>query len=225
VVASRIVTSVDYDEKVPWRRIDDSSWLPARFRIRKAELTKPRIPDVVVVVNVEVVDPKMAAGLSLYDEEWTVPVPIARSVEVGVHYGEVQQRHLAGVRVADLVEDGSASVMKGHEADINPGLLMKDRNGRRIRRVLVESAATSGETRQVRGARKAIQIPRVDLGLVASTYRHALAEGRRDPTVAVAETIGRARSTAASYVSRARSSGLLAPVDQLTIGRMKQEPI
>jgi hypothetical protein len=91
--------------------------------------------------------------------------------------------------------------------------------------VQVESAATSGETRQVRGARKAIQIPRVDLGLVASTYRHALAEGRRDPTVAVAETIGRARSTAASYVSRARSSGLLAPVDQLTIGRMKQEPI
>jgi len=46
---------------------------------------------------------------------------------------------------------------------------------------------------------------------VADVYTKAQQQGRRDPTIAVAEHISKARSTAASYVSKARAAGLLAP--------------
>jgi len=71
--------------------------------------------------------------------------------------------------------------------------------------------AASTAARELRQARKVLQRPRVDLHAVASVYTEAQQQGRRDPTIAVAENIGKARSTAASYVSKARAAGLLPP--------------
>ena len=42
-------------------------------------------------------------------------------------------------------------------------------------------------------------------------YLNVQQQGRRDPTTAVNETIGKARSTAAAFISKARDAGLLPP--------------
>jgi len=84
------------------------------------------------------------------------------------------------------------------------------RGDRSILRLPAPPAASTAAP-ELRQARKVLQRPRVDLDAVAGVYTEAQQQGRRDPTIAVAEHIGKARSTAASYVSKARVAGLLPP--------------
>jgi len=166
------------------------------------------VPDVVVVVHVEVVDPSRAAGVTLYDQEW--PTPVVRTVTVSRTYGEVLEKDLRDVPVVELVEDGAAALTRADLAGPAPGRLL-DRDGRQIR-WLNAPPALAAAVRDLRRARAVLQRSRVDLGLVAHTYREAQAAGRKDTTVAVAVKIDRSRSTAAYYVSQARRAGLLPPV-------------
>ncbi len=198
--------SVEYDPAAEWVRAGEDSWLPQRFLVKRSVMTwRPRIPDVVIGVHVQMVDPSVAAGVTLYEEAWSTPV--ARSVEVATIYGEVQDKHLRAVRIIEMVEDGAAAVVKPAPSAPNPGQRV-ERDGHPVLKV-VATAARASEIPDVKHARKVLRRPRVDLAVVAGVYKAAQQEGRRDPTVAVAEHLGKARSTAAAYVSDARKAALL----------------
>jgi hypothetical protein len=52
-------------------------------------------------------------------------------------------------------------------------------------------------------------IPFGEVEQAAAAYRQAVAEGRRDATMAVADALGRSRTTAARRIAKARDAGLL----------------
>jgi len=200
-------TSVEYEKDVEWVQAGDATWLPRLFLVKRTRKRRRLIPDVVVGVWVEVVDPALAAGVTLYEPLWATPV--ARSVEVSVIYGEVERRHLRDVPIAELVEDGAAAVSRRSQAAAKPGSIRK-RDQRLVQPVPSRPQAPD-VSREVRSARASLHTSRIDLGLVANAYMKALDAGRRDPTVAVGERIHRSRSMAAAYVRRSREAGLLPP--------------
>jgi len=199
--------TVEYDADAEWVQAGDSSWLPQRFLVKRSVVSRRRVPDVVIGVHVEMVHPAVAAGVTLYDAAWSTAV--ARSVEVATVYGEVQEKDLRAVRILDLLEAGAAALGQGTPQPPHPGQPLQ-RGDRSILRLPAPPAASTAAP-ELRQARKILQRPRVDLDAVAGVYIEAQQQGRRDPTIAVAEHIGKARSTAASYVSKARAAGLLPP--------------
>ncbi len=203
----QVEQTVEYDANAVWVQAGDTSWLPSRFLVKRSVVTRRRVPDVVIGVHVEMVHPALAAGVTLYDEAWSTAV--ARSVEVATVYGEVQEKDLKAVRVVDLVEAGAAALTQASPVARHPGQPLQ-RGNRPILR-LPAPPAVSSAVPELRGARKVLRQPRVDLDEVAGIYRNAQQQGRRDPTIAVSEHIGKARSTAAAYVSKARDAGLLPP--------------
>ncbi len=198
---------MEYDADAEWVQAGASSWLPQRFLVRRSVVSRRRVPDVVIGVHVEMVHPAVAAGVTLYDEAWSTAV--ARSVEVTTVYGEVQEKDLKAVRILDLVAAGAAALGQGTPQPPHPGQPLQ-RGDRSILRLPAPSAVSSAVP-ELRQARKVLHQPRVDLDEVAGIYRNAQQQGRRDPTIAVSEHIGKARSTAAAYVSKARDAGLLPP--------------
>lgn len=201
-------TTAEYDADEEWLAIGSGTWLPKHFRVTRSSGQRSRVPDVVVVVHVELVDAAIAAGVTLYDEP--CPAPVARTVTVSRTYGEVFEKDLRDVPVVELVEDGSAALSRSSATAALPGKLL-ERGGGQIRR-LNAAAASTGDTRELKRARRPLHLAPIDLGLVALTYQEALNTGRRDPTIAVAERIDRSRSSAAGYVRQARQKGLLPPV-------------
>ncbi len=199
--------TVEYDTDAEWVQVGASSWLPQRFLVKRSVVTRRRVPDVVIGVYIEMVHPAVAAGVTLYDAAWSTAV--ARSVEVTTVYGEVQEKDLKAVRIIDLVEAGAAALTQASPAAPHPGQLLQ-RGNRTILRLIAPPAASTAAP-ELRQARKVLRRPRVDLDAVAGVYTEAQQQGRRDPTIAVAEHVGKARSTAASYVSKARAAGLLPP--------------
>ncbi len=197
--------TVEYDADAEWVQAGASSWLPQRFLVRRSVVTRRRVPDVVIGVYIEMVHPALAAGVTLYDEAWSTAV--ARSVEVTTVYGEVQEKDLRAVRIIDLLEAGAAALGQGTPQPPHPGQPLQ-RGDRSILRLPAPPAASTAAP-ELRQARKVLQRPRVDLDAVAGVYTEAQQQGRRDPTIAVAEHIGKARSTAAAYVRKARDAGLL----------------
>jgi len=201
----RVEQTVEYDADAVWTQAGDTSWLPSRFLVKRSVVSRRRVPDVVIGVHVEMVHPAVAAGVTMYDDAWSTAV--ARSVEVATVYGEVQEKDLRAVRIIDLVEAGAAALTRDSPGPPGPGQLL-ERGDRPIRRLPAPSAVSSAVP-ELRRARKVLHQPRVDLDEVAGVYTEAQQQGRRDPTIAVSEHIGKARSTAASYVSKAREAGLL----------------
>jgi len=199
--------SVEYDVDAEWVQAGASSWLPQRFLVKRSVVSRRRVPDVVIGVHVEMVHPAVAAGVTLYDAAWSTAV--ARSVEVATVYGEVQEKDLKAVRILDLLEAGATALGQGTPQPPHPGQPLQ-RGDRSILRLPAPPAASTAAP-ELRQARKVLQRPRVDLDVVSRVYTEAQQQGRRDPTIAVAEHIGKARSTAASYVSKARAAGLLPP--------------
>jgi len=124
-------------------------------------------------------------------------------------YGEVQDKHLRTVPVIDMVEAGAAALVQPRPDAIRAGQAV-ERGGRRVMKLEAPPAVTRAIP-EVKQARHVLRRPRVDLAVVAGAYEEAQQQGRRDPTVAVSEHLGVARSTAAAYVSKARQAGLLPP--------------
>jgi len=207
VVVVVVKQSVEYDPNDEWVQAGETSWLPRQFLVKRAEVTRRRIPDVIAGVHVELVDPGRAAGVTLYDHAWTTPV--ARSVEVATIYGEVQDKHLRTVPIIDMVEAGAAALVQP-DPNARPAAQSVDRGDRKVLKVAAPSAPAKAIP-EVKQARNVLGRPRVDLAVVAGVYKQAQQQGRRDPTVAVAEHIDSGRSTAAAYVSKARQAGLLPP--------------
>ena len=203
----QVEQTVEYDANAVWVQAGDTSWLPSRFLVKRSVVSRRRVPDVVIGVYIEMVHPAVAAGVTLYDAAWSTAV--ARSVEVTTVYGEVQEKDLKAVRIIDLVEAGAAALTQASPAAPHPGQLLQ-RGNRTILRLIAPPAASTAAP-ELRQARKVLRRPRVDLDAVAGVYTEAQQQGRRDPTIAVAEHVGKARSTAASYVSKARAAGLLPP--------------
>lgn len=198
---------MEYDANAVWVQAGDTSWLPSRFLVKRSVVSRRRVPDVVIGVYIEMVHPAVAAGVTMYDDAWSTAV--ARSVEVTTVYGEVQEKDLKAVRIVNLLEAGAAALGQGTPQPPHPGQPLQ-RGDRSILRLPAPPAASTAAP-ELRQARKVLQRPRVDLDAVADVYTEAQQQGRRDPTVAVSEHIGKARSTAAFYVSKARAAGLLPP--------------
>ena len=175
--------TVEYDADAEWVQAGASSWLPQRFLVRRSVVTRRRVPDVVIGVYIEMVHPALAAGVTLYDEAWSTAV--ARSVEVTTVYGEVQEKDLKAVRILDLLEAGATALGQGTPQPPHPGQPLQ-RGDRSILRLPAPPAASTVAP-ELRQARKVLQRPRVDLDWVAGVYTEAQQQGRRDPTVAVAD--------------------------------------
>ncbi len=201
----QVEQTVEYDAKAVWVQAGDTSWLPSRFLVKRSVVSRRRVPDVVIGVYIEMVHPAVTAGVTMYDDAWSTAV--ARSVEVTTVYGEVQEKDLKAVRIVDLVEAGAAALTQASPAAPHPGQLLQ-RGDRTILQLPAPSAVSSAVP-ELRQARKVLHQPRVDLDEVAGVYTEAQQQGRRDPTIAVSEHIGKARSTAAAYVRKARDAGLL----------------
>ncbi len=201
----QVEQTVEYDAKAVWVQAGDTSWLPSRFLVKRSVVSCRRVPDVVIGVYIEMVHPALTAGVTMYDDAWSTAV--ARSVEVTTVYGEVQEKDLKAVRIVDLVEAGAAALTQASPAAPHPGQLLQ-RGDRTILQLPAPSAVSSAVP-ELRQARKVLHQPRVDLDEVAGVYTEAQQQGRRDPTIAVSEHIGKARSTAAAYVRKARDAGLL----------------
>lgn len=208
-------TAAEYDADEDWAAVGPHTWLPMRFRATRTTGPRRLVPDITVVVHVELVDPAVAAGVTVYDEPW--PTPVARTVAVSRTYGEVFEKDLRDVPVVELVEDAAAAVRRPDLHAPLPGQVL-ERGGRTIRRVAAPPApGASG--REVRQSRTPLRKGKIDLGLVAHAYEEAQKAGRKDTNVAVAERIGRSRSRAADYIREARRAGLLPPVPRRTEGR------
>lgn len=201
-------TTADYDVEAEWIQIGPSSWLPARFTVLRSIGPRRVVPDVVIAVHVELVDPSVAAGVTLYDGAW--PTPVARTVSVSRTYGEVLEKDVRDVPVVQLVEDGTAALRRSNMTESSPGKEL-ERGGRLIRR-LDAPPSPAAATRELRSARQVLGRARVDLGLVAHAHEEATKAGRKDTTIAVAQRLGLSRSRAAHYVREARRAGLLPPL-------------
>lgn len=71
---------------------------------------------------------------------------------------------------------------------------------------------SSAELRSVLKPPRPRQVPQAEVEKAAEQYRAALAEGRRDATMAVAEALSLSRPTAARRIQKAREQGLLGPI-------------
>jgi len=200
--------TVEYDADAEWVQAGDSSWLPQRFLVRQSVVSRRRVPDVVIGVHVEMVHPAVAAGVTLYDAAWSTAV--ARSVEVATVYGEVQEKDLKAVRILDLLEAGATALGQGTPQPPHPGQLLQ-RGDRSILRLPAPPAASTAAP-ELRQARKVLRQPRVDLDVVSRVYTEAQQQGRRDPTIAVAEHTARTASWSGTRdcppVSRPRCQSL-----------------
>jgi hypothetical protein len=83
------------------------------------------------------------------------------------------------------------------------------RDGRRISFDLFGKQVSPAEMRAALRSPARSRIDEPQLELTAQVYRAAVADGRRDATVAVADALGVSRATAARRVTEARSKGPL----------------
>lgn len=86
------------------------------------------------------------------------------------------------------------------------------RKGNRwVTQLLQPEPPQAWEVKQVFKRRRPSRVPQEEIETAAEVYRAAVAAGRRDATMAVAEALRRSRPTAGRRVDLAREQGLLGP--------------